>query len=53
MACYISWSKPPLGFLKVNCDGVFDVSTATGGIGFICRNDVGEVVAGKGEMVRG
>ncbi|KAL9659236.1 hypothetical protein QQ045_018715 [Rhodiola kirilowii] len=38
-----AWSPPEIGCVKVNCDGVWDSSTGTAGLGYLCRNGVGQV----------
>ena len=38
------WLLPPKGRFKLNIDGAFSEANKSGGIGFILRNDAGEVV---------
>lgn len=35
------WNAPPLGFLKINCDGAFNDSHKSAAIGICCRNASG------------
>ena len=37
------WLLPPKGKLKLNFDGAYSVSNKAGGIGFLLRNDAGEM----------
>lgn len=45
------WSKPEVGFLKINCDAAFDGAGGNGGWGYIIRDAGGDVVsAGRGRL---
>ncbi|RXH75478.1 hypothetical protein DVH24_030199 [Malus domestica] len=39
-----TWSKPPLGWLKLNADGAFNAAGCVGGFGGVFRNHFGEFV---------
>ncbi|KAK9936175.1 hypothetical protein M0R45_013032 [Rubus argutus] len=39
------WDPPPIGRLKINLDGAYRAVTASGGIGVVVRNDVGQCLA--------
>lgn len=46
-----TWQKPLEGYLKINVNGAFRDSTASGGSGFIIRdNQGGAVAAGAGNL---
>jgi hypothetical protein len=46
-----NWSKPGMGFLKINFDASYHVSSTAGGWGFIICDEAGEGVAeGKGRF---
>jgi hypothetical protein len=40
----VKWSKPPEGFLKLNCDASFIQETMAGSWGFLIRDHDGDVV---------
>lgn len=40
----VPWTKPQLGWMKLNIDGSFDASLNQGGIGAILRNNAGSVI---------
>nr|ABA98510.1 retrotransposon protein, putative, unclassified [Oryza sativa Japonica Group] len=40
----IPWTKPGMGWMKLNVDGSYDATVGTGGIGAILRNSSGEVI---------
>lgn len=45
------WSRPPVGFVKINVDSGFIEERAQGSWGYIIRDDVGEVLpAGAGRL---
>jgi ribonuclease HI len=47
----VKWSKPPEGFLKLNCDASFIHETRTGSWGFLIRDHDGDVVTmGRGKI---
>ncbi|KAL9686900.1 hypothetical protein QQ045_031293 [Rhodiola kirilowii] len=37
----VQWQPPEVDFLKINCDGAWDQVTGAGGLGFICRDNMG------------
>jgi hypothetical protein len=39
-----AWSKPPEGFVKLNCDGAFRDHDLSGGWGFVIRYSEGVVI---------
>ncbi|PPS11103.1 hypothetical protein GOBAR_AA09521 [Gossypium barbadense] len=45
------WEKPLESWVKVNCDGVFDASTACADIGVLGRNSSGEMLDGIGKRI--
>jgi len=46
-----SWSKPPEGFVKINCDGAFRYHNLFGGWGFVIRDGDGAVI-GAGYLTK-
>ncbi|XP_062013905.1 uncharacterized protein LOC133730297 [Rosa rugosa] len=40
------WSPPPSSWLKANCDGAFDFSSKSGGVGVVLRDAMGDIVGG-------
>lgn len=46
-----SWSKPPEGVLKLNCDASFAANSQSGSWGFLIRDSEGEVaLSGRGKV---
>ncbi|XP_024200680.1 uncharacterized protein LOC112204027 [Rosa chinensis] len=45
------WECPPIGFLKINFDGSFNLSTRKGGIGFVVCDSEGRMLARGGRSV--
>ncbi|OIT27716.1 putative ribonuclease h protein [Nicotiana attenuata] len=43
---FISWSFPPLGFIKINTDGSFMPNSGLAGFGGIARDDKGRWIGG-------
>ena len=45
------WSKPPEGFVKLNCDGAFRSQDLSGGWGYVIRDSEGNVIGtGYGKL---
>ena len=46
-----SWKRPPVNYVKANCDGSFKPLNGTGGWGFVLRDNDGQVIsAGYGKL---
>ncbi|PPD76634.1 hypothetical protein GOBAR_DD26445 [Gossypium barbadense] len=43
------WGRPPEGWVKINCDGAFDVKYGKASVGVICRDGRGMVLDGAAE----
>jgi hypothetical protein len=47
----VAWSRPPVDYLKLNCDGSFRSADQSGSWGFIIRDWEGDVVlTGRGRV---
>ncbi|KAF8408521.1 hypothetical protein HHK36_007677 [Tetracentron sinense] len=46
------WVPPPLGLIKLNCDGAFFVGESIGGAGVVGRDSVGSVLDFRVQVVR-
>jgi hypothetical protein len=40
-----AWSRPPEGFVKLNCDGAFRQQDHSGGWGFVLHDDEGTILS--------
>ncbi|BFG40602.1 hypothetical protein CerSpe_268760 [Prunus speciosa] len=49
----LSWQKPKLGWIKINCDGAWKQQTLRGGVGWVVRSHFGFLLmtGGTGNML--
>ncbi|KAK8646175.1 hypothetical protein V6N13_119970 [Hibiscus sabdariffa] len=43
----LSWTTPPLGFLKINCDAALDRHNGAAAVACVVRDDSGRNIKGK------